>query len=150
MGRRRVDLQEAAQLLGISSDAVRKRAKRGNMPYETGADGKLYVWVDTGRTGADAPGEENRHNITVSDPRDELIATLKEQLEAERNAHAETRRIAYTLAQRVPELEAAQEPRESPPEAAEPTERVETPAAATEAQTAPQRRSWWRRFFGFE
>lgn len=151
MAGRRVDLQTAAELLGITSDAVRKRAKRGKMPYETGVDGKLYVWVDDGRARADTEEERTdlRNNITEvkGDPRDELIATLKEQLEAERNAHAETRRIAYTLAQRVPELEAAQEP----PGASESDEGERFGTSRQEAeeslQEAEERRRWWRRLF---
>ncbi len=42
-----------------------------------------------------ARGEARNVGITnITDLRDELIVTLEEQLEAERNAHAETRRIA--------------------------------------------------------
>jgi hypothetical protein len=48
MGSRRMDLKEAAEVLGVTSDAVRKRAKRGTIPSETGLDGLLYVWVDDG------------------------------------------------------------------------------------------------------
>ena len=138
MAGRRVDLQTAAELLGISSDAVRKRAKRGKMPHETGVDGKLYVWVDEGQTRADTEGEKKRSNVTFElEPRDELIATLKEQLEAERNAHAETRRIAYTLAQRVPELEAAQELPQAPESVSEEPSSTRDTTGATGALTAP-------------
>jgi hypothetical protein len=125
MAGQRVDVQTAAELLGISSDAVRKRAKHGKLPHEIGVDGRLYVWVDDGRTWADTEEEANLYtNVKEVDPRDDFIATLKEQLEAERKAHAETRRIAYTLAQRVPELEAGAtpDPRESPlPSSEEPS-----------------------------
>ena len=149
MGRRRVDLQEAAELLGITSDAVRKRAKRGTMPYETGADGKLYVWIDTGRTGPDA-GRTNDNNINNdSDPRDELIAMLKEQLEAEREANRENRRLLAAALERIPAIESP-EATESPPETAEPRSDTDTPADVREAQEGAQtRRSWWRRWLGF-
>ena len=128
------------------------------MPYETGADGKLYVWVDSEETETDTPGAGPVEDVPPPDPgpdyRDELISTLKEQLEAERNAHAETRRIAYTLAQRVPELEAAQESREAQvsPTGDDPeeTERAEVQDRPEGSQEAAERRSWWRRFFGFE
>jgi hypothetical protein len=147
---RRVTMADAAQVLGISKEAVRKRVQRGTLRSEVGEDGRRYVYLDAGRDAGRDDGQTNDSNrIVDSDPRDDLIATLKEQLEAERNAHAETRRIAYALAQRVPEIEAAQEPRESPHTAAEDAGGVEPRPAAGEAQEAPER-SWWRRWFGFE
>ncbi len=147
MGRRRVDLQEAAELLGISSDAVRKRAKRGTMPYETGADGKLYVWVDGGETKADTAGVDRDHRDELLEVLRDEVAHLRAQLEAERRAHAESRRIAYTLAQRVPQLEA---PRETPGEPQTPSEESERDVQdrGEEAQEATERRSWWRTIFG--
>jgi hypothetical protein len=158
---RRVTLADAAQALGISKEAVRKRVSRGTLPSDVGEDGRRHVYLDVGRD-ATAGGDDN--NVNITDPRDELIATLKEQLEAERNAHAETRRIAYTLAQRVPELEArASEATEATggPETAteEPysTHAPPTPESAIygtspqEAADSLQRRpSWWKRFFGLE
>lgn len=138
---RRVTMAEAAQVLGISKEAVRKRIQRGTLRSEMGEDGRRYVYLDAG--GDAGGGNDNNVNI-FSDPRDELIATLKEQLEAERNAHAETRRIAYTLAQRVPELEAAQEPRDASETASEGEGRGEVPP---EPHEPVQRRSWLYRFF---
>jgi hypothetical protein len=159
MAGQRVDLQTAAELLGISSDAVRKRAKRGTIPYETGVDGKLYVWVDEG---VPSPGETDDYPREAGDHREELVEELREQvaflrreLEAERNAHAEARRIAYTLAQRIPELEPPQgtpspEPR-GPETDAETYEGVDAPTGQVDRETASSRpRSWWRRFFGFD
>ncbi len=152
-------LQTAAELLGISSDAVRKRAKRGTIPYETGVDGKLYVWVDEGvpspgetdgypREAGAVPGAVPVRDDLLEELRDQ-VAFLRRELEAERNAHAETRRITYTLAQRVPELEP---PRGAP----HGPETVAEGDAGTSAPPDPdpgvqrRERSWWRRFFGFE
>jgi DNA-directed RNA polymerase specialized sigma24 family protein len=42
MPRRRVDLREAAEILGTSVDAVRKRIQRGTLESEK-EDGKVYV-----------------------------------------------------------------------------------------------------------
>lgn len=152
MTRQRIDVKQAAQILGISTDAIHKRARRGSLPSDKDPDGRVFVYLDNdldnGYTRLDngytQNGDDDHVGAFPEDPRDELVATLKEQLEAERNAHAETRRIAYTLAQRVPELEAAQEPRESPePRSGEPTPSED--AGASEEQ--PQRRSWLYRFF---
>ena len=38
-GRRRLDLKEAAAELGVTSEAIRRRAKRGTLPSEKGEDG---------------------------------------------------------------------------------------------------------------
>ncbi len=145
-------LRDAAQVLGISKEAVRKRVKRGTLPSDVGEDGRRYVCLDAG---GDAGPPRGGAVPSPYDPRDELIATLKEQLEAERNAHAEARRIAYTLAQRIPELEPPQgtpspEPR-GPETDAETYEGVDAPTGQVDRETASSRpRSWWRRFFGFD
>ncbi len=143
---RRVTMADAAEALGISKEAVRKRVQRRTLRSDVGEDGRRYVYLDAGRD----DGQTNDSNrIVDSDPRDDLIATLKEQLEAERNAHAETRRIAYALAQCVPELEAAQEPRESTQADAEDAGGVEeSRPTPQEAQEGARPRSWWRWIFG--
>jgi len=141
-------LRDAAQVLGISKEAVRKRVKRGTLPSDVGEDGRRYVYLDAGGdAGGDARPPRGGAVPGPYDPRDELIATLKEQLEAERNAHAETRRIAYTLAQR-PQLEAPQEPRDARETASEDIGGAAPPAGDTGEPRG--RSSWWRRFFGFE
>ncbi len=148
---RRVTMADAAQALGISKEAVRKRVQRGTLHSDVGEDGRRYVYLDAGPDAGRDDGRGNVSNINnSSDPRDDLISTLKEQLEAERNAHAETRRIAYALAQRVLELEAAQEPRESPHTDAEDAGGVGTHPATEGAQEGSEPRPWWRRWFGFE
>ena len=56
-------LKEAAEFLGSTSEAVRKRAKRGTIPSETGEDGMLYVWVD-GRV--DAAEGRGTHRVDAT------------------------------------------------------------------------------------
>ncbi len=48
---RRVHLSEAAELLGVSKDAVRMRVKRGTLRSEKGEDGRVYVWVNVNPDG---------------------------------------------------------------------------------------------------
>jgi hypothetical protein len=149
-------LRDAAQVLGISKEAVRKRVKRGTLPSDVGEDGRRYVYLDEAKPGGDA-GPPRRVPGAVPgpyDPRDELIATLKEQLEAERNAHAETRRITYTLAQRVPELGpgSLREELHGAETVSEDDGGTDAGTGQVDRETGVQRRerSWWRRFFGFE
>jgi hypothetical protein len=135
VARRRLDLRGAAEVLGTSVDAVRKRIARGTLESEK-VDGKVYVWLDDGAPQSDTD--------TLISAKDETIAVLRGQLEAEQQAHAEARRIIAGLVERVPALEAPAEPSESPETPAEP--RPGTPGPPETEETA--RRPWWRRWFG--
>jgi len=106
---------------------------------------------------SDRSGGTSRHiGDTPNDPsslisaKEETIGVLKAQLEAERAASAELRRIVAGLVQRVPELEPAKdssEPQGSPVGAAGESDEGR---ASSEQQEPSQRRSWWRQFFGLE
>src|SRR5215217_421323 len=108
----RVPVEEAARLLGIEKGSVKKRIHRGKLRSEKDARGTTWVWVDrseTVRDGSQGPSQTDRDEL-VSEMR-ERIADLRVQLEAERTASAELRRILAALTQRIPEIEApAQQP----------------------------------------
>ena len=146
MTSRRLTVQEAADVLGTSVDAVRMRVRRGSLASEKDPDGRVYVWVD-GDSSETEPGLDVEPSMLIS-AKDETIRILTQQFEAERRANEENRRIIAALTSRIPELEAPQEPREAPETAtAEPVE--STPSdPARDAPEAPQPRSWWRRVFG--
>jgi excisionase family DNA binding protein len=133
-GWNRVTVQEAARLLGISEGAVRARIHRGTLETERDS-GTVYV-----RLNADDTSNERTERSELVQTLREYNAALERQLNAEREASAELRRIVAGLVQRIPELEAPSEPRESPETAPE-TERVDSPA-----QEQPE--PWWRRWFG--
>ena len=140
MGRtRRVALTEAAQVLGISKEAVRKRVSRGTLPSDVGEDDRRYVYLDAG-----PPGDHDLPDY--GDPREELIATLRDELEAEREANRENRRIIAALDSRIPEIEPAPETRESPERGGE--EPTGTSPPPEQQETTSRERSWWRRMFG--
>ena len=139
MGRtRRVPLVEAAQVLGVSKEAVRKRVQRGTLPSDVGEDGRRYVYLDAVGD-AWPPGGGDRH-----DPREELIATLRDQLESEREANRENRRIIAALASRIPEIEGPREEQESPESVREEPTSTSPPPEPQEETSRP----WWRRWFG--
>jgi hypothetical protein len=135
----RLTVPEAAQALGISPEAVRNRLSRGTLDSAK-EDGTVYVLLDADRArhtddvSHDIPGDAE----ALISAKDETIRVLGEQLEAEREASAELRRIVAGLVQRVPELEAPAEPRESP---VAPSEE----SGGGEDRGEPERRSWWRR-----
>jgi excisionase family DNA binding protein len=133
---RRVPVREAAELLGISEGAVRMRVKRGTLP-STRESGRLYVLLDTEPT----PDPERPYGRT-HDRTSELIATLREQLAAERRANEENRRIIAALTQRIPEIEAPASPQPpgAPESATEQPGRVE-PQPSVEGAQEPREAS---------
>ncbi len=147
----RVTVTEAAAMLGVTESAVRKRVQRGQIPHDKEDNGRVYVYLDP-RESRPMSGKVPQGHAPRSRPpgpgqsRDSYVLSLEERVGfLEEQLRRQTDIIAG-LVQRVPELEAAQEPRESPHTAAEDAGGVEDPFAE---EVRPER-SWWRRWFGFE
>ena len=104
--------------------------------------GTVYVILEGGQTSS------SRDEPSGPPPdQSELVAVLREQLAAERQAHAEARRIIAGLVERIPAIEAPQEPAE----ASEPVEPEPERAEPRSGAPGPQegaRRPWWRKMFG--
>ena len=152
--RQRVTVAQAAEILGVTVEAVRGRIKREKLEHERHS-GTVYVLLpaDQMPTGRQ-PGDDQTTDQPQSDStalisaKDETIATLRDQLEAERQAHAEARRLLMAALERIPpQLEAPSEARESPQTAEEASERAEPRPDTVESQETVQR-PWWRRVFG--
>src|SRR3954466_13512937 len=92
--RRRVTVQEAADVLGISVEAVRARIKRGKLSKEKGKGGTVYVWLDatqsrpdedriTDQTTRDKDRSVDRspQNVNQTRPDTALIEALRDQIE---------------------------------------------------------------------
>ena len=156
-----VSVYEAADALGITVDAIRKRIQRGTIAHRRGEDGRVWVLLDA------ASNLRDPANSTVADTgepayrpqaRDELVDSLKDQVEYLRQViemrDLELQRkdsIIAALTQRIPELEPLREPPQEPPSASE------TPSddsAAGKGDVPPNEegaqdlRPWYRRFFG--
>ena len=149
-----VSVQEAAEHLGTTVDAIRKRVQRDTIAHEKDADGRVWILLGTDRTRHASDQDEAGHRQDsesgplISEMRGR-IEDLREQLEAERQAHAEARRIIAGLVERIPAIEAPAETPGSPQTVEEEPDRAREPHSATiEAQEGTQRRSWWRRMFG--
>ncbi len=134
-GGRWLDVKEAAAVLGLSSDAVRKRAARGTIPSRKEPDGSVRVRLDgehAWRDG-DQPSGGTEAGRRLDGHQEELVEELRDRvrfLERQVEEERESRRRADTiiaqltqanaaLARRVPELEAPREPRGAPETAAE-------------------------------
>jgi len=155
--RQRVTVAQAAEILGVTVEAIRGRIKRGTLEHERHS-GTVYVLLDadqsTNRSRPDIDQTADRlqsDSAALISAKDETITTLRDQLEAERQAHAEARRIIAGLVERIPAIAAPAET----PEASETSEqqqgrgqphsdRVESPAAVHRSTG----RSLWRRIFG--
>ncbi len=147
----RLTIAEASDLLRISKDAVRMRIKRGTLRSEK-TDDRVYVWLDD-VPNADQDDDANANPSALIAAKDETIRTLREQLESERRANEENRRLLAGLIERLPALEAGGEPSGSQetPEAAEtttPEPEGTSPRSNTEGPQTPAQRPWWRRVFG--
>jgi predicted nucleic acid-binding Zn-ribbon protein len=83
----------------------------------------LYVLLNT-----DPTTDPDRPHEREYDRTSELIQTLREQLEAERQAHAEARRLLAAALERIPPaIEAPRDARESPLSADEESDRPSPP-----------------------
>jgi hypothetical protein len=83
---RRVTMREAADLLGVSKEAIRKRVVRGTLSSEMGEDGRRYVYVEAGRDLAAADVPTNEHDVLMAEMVGELhdeLNYLREQLNQE-------------------------------------------------------------------
>jgi predicted ribosome quality control (RQC) complex YloA/Tae2 family protein len=121
MTERRLTLQDAAQELGITPDALRQRIRRG------------------------------QYHSTLISALEDRIESLERQLTEANERDRENRRIIAALTQRIPELEptreASLESRESPEGVDETAERVNPPPPEEPREEARQR-PWYRRWFG--
>ena len=153
-GRRRLTVAEASEVLGVTVEAVRGRIKRGTLDHERTEKG-VFVFLEadqsTDRTRPETNQTTDRlqsDSTALISAKDETIATLREQLEAERQAHAEARRLLMAALERIPpQLEAPSELRESPGTVEEEPGRAEPRPTTVESQE-PLQRPWWRRVFG--
>jgi hypothetical protein len=136
---RRTTVSEAAEILGISAEAVRGRIRRGTIPVER-EGGTVYVLIE-GTERHRTTGDQSRTTgDQPSDRTDLLIAELQDRVRSLEEANRENRRIIAALTQRIPAIEAPQEASEAPSEATPQPGRVESQPAveSTQARESPE------------
>src|ERR671926_1864014 len=131
MARHRLTVDQAAANLGISTDAVRKRARRGSLESEKDSDGTVYIFLDDGTPRPDYGASSQGRGASDSGPngltllREHLdfaqaqVEYLQNTLEARDRELAEMRRLLAGALERIPQRlhpppDASPEPRESP------------------------------------
>src|SRR5919107_2722908 len=170
--RRRVTVAEAAEILGITAEAVRTRIKREKLDFVKEPDrpgGTVYVLLEADQTRPHIDPTSQGQDQTPDQT--QLVETLREHVaylqgviatrdrELEQRAEEIRRRdaalereqqLAAIFADRLRELEAPAAPsgvRESSQPAKEEPERA-VPRPATVESQEPLQRPWWRRVFG--
>ena len=141
----------AAAELGTTVDALRKRVQRGTIEHERDDEGHVWIVLDTVRPRQDTDQDTDR----PQSERDELIselrahnATLREQLESERQGHAEARRLLLRALERIPPALEAPESPQSPGPSDAPPDAGEGPHEPAQRPDSEAPRSWWRRWLG--
>ena len=153
----RLSVARAAEVLGVSEQAIYARVKRDTIRHEKGEDGNITVYLP----------DEGGNNHSTTQPVDQPlvndyitalkseIETLKAQTEdliSDREEWKEEARRKDTiiaqvnqslaaLINRVPELEAPLDATESSVSRGKEESRGDVPPE-------PEKRSWWRRVFG--
>jgi hypothetical protein len=150
-GTLRVTIREAANRLGITEAAVRKRIQRGSLGKDIGSDGRVYVYLDLSQDMSHSESQIHRDSL-VEELKDR-VHFLEGQIQQANERDRENRRIIAALTSRIPEIEAPREQEHA-------TGASGTPEAATEqpGRVGPQpevegpqeasERPWWRRMFG--
>ncbi len=151
-----VTVADAAKLLGLSTEAVRMRVKRGTLA-STRVAGTVYVLIDqpndepNGRPNDQPNGQPNAQPNVDPTPLVESLrehnADLRDQVEHLRQElevrNEELRRKDHLLArtlERIPEIEPPPEPREG-------REKASENGGKGDGNPEQERRSWWRRWF---
>ena len=156
----RVSVPQAADHLGTTVDAIRNRVHRGTIPYERDEQGRVWILLGTGRPRQDATGHRQDTGQPQYEPDDALISEMREhiedlraQLEAERQAHAEARRLLLSALEKIPPAieapthearDSAMAERRAEKRRSEALDDVDRSpeAAADQRQAARERRRW--------
>jgi hypothetical protein len=160
---RRVTVAEAADILGITAEAVRTRIKRGKLESvkePPAAGGTVYVLLEVDQTRPNidptSQGQDQTKDQTgpaLLEAKDETIAELRSRVDSlerslseEREARRRADTIIAQLTSRIPEIEAPSESPGAPATATEEPERAEPRSASGGPQSGTERRWWefWR------
>ena len=142
----RLTVAEAASVLGISQDAVRKRITRGTITHDRDESGRVFVYLATSKT-VHKTDQDTVQDDATKTVQDTYIRSLEDQIAFLRRELERKDTILLNLTERIPQLEAPSEARESPETVEEETERAE-PRPATGSPQDGAQRPWWRRVLG--
>ncbi len=160
-------ITEAATLLKVHPNTVRSRVKAGLYDAEKVFTENGFTWMVDRDSLINPPLPEASQqrpsqavNPEVTTPMElvqgllrpfvEDLGRVREELGAERFRREQAERERDELAARLQALAEAREEPHGPETDAETSEGVDAPTGQVDRETGVQRRSWWRKFFGFE
>jgi chromosome segregation ATPase len=117
----RVSVYQAAEIMGVTVDAIRKRVSRGTISHERDEDGRVWVALDTDQDAAskvrDADQPQSASDALISEMRNR-IAFLEQEMEAWREESRRKDTIIMNMTEAMkalnpPAPEASSEARES-------------------------------------
>lgn len=142
----RYTVPEAAEVLGISPEAVRNRLSRGTLQSEK-VEGRVHVLLPRPDTSQSIGDVSSDIPTDIVEELRDRISYLERQVEEEREARRRADTLLARMMDRLPELEAPSETSASSETVEDEPERAE-PRPATGEAREPVRRPWWRRVFG--
>jgi excisionase family DNA binding protein len=142
----RLTVAEAASALGISQDAVRKRIARGTIKHDRDESGRVFVYLSPSET-VHKTDQDTAQDAASKTVQDIYIRSLEDQIAFLRRELERKDTILLNLTERIPQLEATSEARESPETVEEEPERASAPSDVPRPQEGAER-PWWRRWFG--
>ena len=160
----RLTVDEAAKLVGTLANALRKRIERGTIRSEK-VDGVRYVLLSDGdmpQHADDACGSISHDSAAPSqdsatgmsafvESLEDQVSYLREQLDKEREANRENRRLLAAALERIPKIEPPEklpQSRENRPRRSR-SSRIVVLTARPEEE-GPEKRSWWKRLLDLE
>jgi len=157
---RRVTVPEAAQILQTTPDAVRSRLRRGKLRKDVADDGTVLVVLNAAFVDGHNGQADGQDRQTDSQTTEALVGSLQEQIEflrqqlqQEREANRENRRLLAAALERIPaaieapasDASQSSKPRESAVSDFETEAKGAVPQDAADGEIKP---SFWRRLFG--
>src|SRR5215210_8185418 len=97
----RVTVPEAAEMMGVTQSAIRKRVHRGTIPWDKDHEGRIYVYVDPSEMSPETRGGKAR-DTSAGQSRDELLEAYRDQVEFLRRELERKDTIIMSLMQRIP------------------------------------------------
>jgi hypothetical protein len=141
----RASVYEAAKVLGITVDAIRKRVQRGTIRHERDDDGRVWVLLDSSSTILD--NVQDNYRATSGELVDELrqqVRYLREILSKEQEA----RRRADSIIAQLTQANASPTPHvlelKAPPGGSTPPPR---PPVAAQGDSERREEPRWRKLF---
>jgi hypothetical protein len=134
----RLPIRDAALVLGISEGAVRKRVYRGTLDHVRDTDGRIYVLLPDGLD----EGLDQGYPVSSTHASNPLISEMRGRIGFLENELQRKDAILMNMTETMKAITAptSPEPREPP------VSHADEPAKGAHPE---ERRSWWRRFFGF-